>query len=355
MPVEVSNLVKRFGTTLAVSDVSFSLADGQLMALLGPSGSGKTTVLRMLAGLERPDAGTIAIHGNVVFDKRHDVAAENRDIGMVFQDYALWPHMTVAQNISFGLRLRRLSHQATAARVSEMLALVHLDGLDHRYPDQLSGGQQQRVAIARALASRPRLLLLDEPLSNLDAALREEMRIEMVRLLKAQGITTIYVTHDRIEALAMSDTIVVMRDGRVAQIGTPEDLYARPSSAFIAGFLGAANFVAGDVRVGQDGLPAVHHGDWCLRGVAHPQLADRGMVLLRPEDGALFAGPESGEGGNQLAGNVVHSEYLGGRWRHVVEVTAEISLNVLTAQRAPATRVWVHFPVDRCLLLPESA
>lgn len=196
MPVEVSNLVKRFGTTLAVSDVSFSLADGQLMALLGPSGSGKTTVLRMLAGLERPDAGTIAIHGNVVFDKRHDVAAENRDIGMVFQDYALWPHMTVAQNISFGLRLRRLSHQATAARVAEMLALVHLDGLDHRYPDQLSGGQQQRVGIARAMVTDPALIVADEPTGDLDKKSADEILNLMEILCSQLNKTIIMVTHD---------------------------------------------------------------------------------------------------------------------------------------------------------------
>lgn len=308
----------------------------------------------MLAGLERPDGGTIAVHGKIVFDGRRDVPAENRDIGMVFQDYALWPHMTVAQNIAFGLRLRRMSHQATAARVAEMLALVHLDGLDGRYPDQLSGGQQQRVAIARALAARPRLLLLDKPLSNLDAALREEMRVEMVHLLKAQGITTVYVTHDRLDALAMSDDIVVMRDGYVAQIGTPEDLYARPASAFIAGFLGAANFVPGEVQIHQDGRSSVRYGEWSLRGTAHIKLNGRGLAMLRPEDGALYADRPSHEDGNLLPGDVVYSAFLGGRWRHVIKVSSGLSVHVLTPERAPAARVWVHFPAERCLLLPDK-
>ena len=173
MSVDVSNLTKRFGATKAVDDVSFDVAEGAFVALLGPSGSGKTTVLRMLAGLERPDEGRISVHGRPVFGGRREVPAEERDIGMVFQDYALWPHMTVAQNIAFGLRLRRFTRHDRDARVAEALSLVHLDGLDARFPDQLSGGQQQRVAIARALATRPRLLLLDEPLSNLDAALRD--------------------------------------------------------------------------------------------------------------------------------------------------------------------------------------
>jgi ABC-type Fe3+/spermidine/putrescine transport system ATPase subunit len=353
LSVEVSNLSKRFGDTAAVDDVTFALAEGRLLALLGPSGSGKTTVLRMLAGLEHPDHGTIAVHGRVLFDGRRAVPAEERDIGMVFQDYALWPHMTVAQNIALGLRLRRLSARETATRVAEMLALVHLDGLEARYPDQLSGGQQQRVAIARALATRPGLLLLDEPLSNLDAALREEMRVEVVRLLKAQGMTAIYVTHDRVEALAMADEIVVMRNGRVAQIGPPAELYARPASAFIAGFLGAANFVPGEVQIEADGLIALRCGDLCLRGVTHTPLGGHGLALLRPEDGTLHAQPPATSDGNLLVGDVVHSEFLGGHWRHVVAVAHDLSLRVLTPDQAPATRVWLHFPVERCLLLPD--
>jgi len=354
LSVDVSNLTKRFGTTTAVDDVSFSVAEGAFVALLGPSGSGKTTVLRMLAGLERPDEGRIAVHGRPVFGGRREVPAEERDIGMVFQDYALWPHMTVAQNIAFGLRLRRFTRRDRDARVAEALSLVHLDGLDARFPDQLSGGQQQRVAIARALATRPRLLLLDEPLSNLDAALREEMRVELVRLLKAQGITAIYVTHDRIEALAMADQIVVMRDGRVAQIGAPEELYARPATLFIAGFLGAANVVAGTVETGPDGRPAIRSGDACLSGAVLGALNGRGVAVSRPEDGAIHAAPPAPGTDNVLRGEVVHSEFLGGRWRHVVSVGPALTVQALTPDRAPATTVWVRFPPERCVLLPAE-
>jgi len=354
LSVGVSNLTKRFGVTKAVDDVSFSVAEGEFVALLGPSGSGKTTVLRMLAGLERPDEGRIAVHGRPVFGGRREVPAEERDIGMVFQDYALWPHMTVAQNIAFGLRLRRFTRRDRDARVAEALSLVHLDGLDARFPDQLSGGQQQRVAIARALATRPRLLLLDEPLSNLDAALREEMRVELVRLLKAQGITAIYVTHDRIEALAMADQIVVMRDGRVAQIGAPEELYARPATLFIAGFLGAANVVAGTVETGPDGRPAIRSGDACLSGAVLGALNGRGVAVSRPEDGAIHAAPPAPGTDNVLRGEVVHSEFLGGRWRHVVSVGPALTVQALTPDRAPATTVWVRFPPERCVLLPAE-
>ncbi len=354
MSVDVSNLTKRFGAAKAVDDVSFSVAEGEFVALLGPSGSGKTTVLRMLAGLERPDEGRISVHGRAVFGERREIPAEERDIGMVFQDYALWPHMTVAQNIAFGLRLRRFTRRDRDARVAEALSLVHLDGLDARFPDQLSGGQQQRVAIARALATRPRLLLLDEPLSNLDAALREEMRVELVRLLKAQGITAIYVTHDRIEALAMADQIVVMRDGRVAQIGAPEELYARPSTLFIAGFLGAANFVAGTVETGPDGRPAIRSGDARLSGAIGGTLNGRGVAVSRPEDGAIHAAPPAPGTGNVLCGEVVHSEFLGGRWRHVVSIGPELTVQALTPDRAPATTVWVRFPPERCVLLPAE-
>ena len=352
MPIDISHLRKRFGATTAADDVSFTLDDGGFLALLGPSGSGKTTVLRMVAGLETPDGGRISVHDRVVFDDGRSLPPEQRDIGMVFQDYALWPHMTVDQNISFGLRTRRASRQETTARTREALALVHLDGLGARYPDQLSGGQQQRVAIARALATRPRLLLLDEPLSNLDAALREEMRVELVRLLKAQGITAIYVTHDRTEALAMADHIVVLRDGRIAQMGTPEELYSRPANSFIAGFLGSANFISGDTQPEPGGMVGVHRGTVRLRGLPYGQLNGKGTAVSRPEDGTLHATQPDGMA-NAIPGEVIHSEFLGGRWRHVIAVGEDCTVQAITAGRAPAPYVWVYFPPERCLVLRE--
>jgi len=349
--IEVSELCKRFGSTLAADKVSFSLAEGSLLALLGPSGSGKTTVLRMLAGLERPDSGTITVQGRVLSAAGRDTPPEERDIGMVFQDYALWPHMTVAQNVAFGLRVRRIARRAAAERVTEALALVHLEGLGDRYPDQLSGGQQQRVAIARALAGRPPLLLLDEPLSNLDASLREEMRLEMGRLFHEQNITAIYVTHDRTEALAMADHIVVMRAGRVAQIGAPEELYTRPASAFIAGFLGAANFLRGEVVPDGPAQAVVRQGNLCLRGQLHAPVGQHGVMMARPEDGALYAQPPAAITENLLPGTVIHSEFLGGAWRHLVAVAPDVIMHALTPTRAPATQVWLHFRAERCLVL----
>jgi ABC-type Fe3+/spermidine/putrescine transport system ATPase subunit len=346
--------VKRFGGTTAVDQVTFALEDGLFLALLGPSGSGKTTVLRMLAGLETPDSGRITVHGRAVYDQGRSVPPEDRDIGMVFQDYALWPHMTVAQNIGFGLRLRRISRPETARKIDEALSLVHLEGLGGRYPDQLSGGQQQRVAIARALASRPRLLLLDEPLSNLDAALREEMRVELVRLLKDQGITAVYVTHDRIEALAMADRIVVLREGRIAQMGTPEELYHRPANPFIAGFLGAANFLSGEVGAGAGGTLAVRIGNLVLRGVAHGSVGTHGMLVLRPEDGIMHdEAPQDAV--NVIEGTVVYSEFLGGRWRHMVSIGQDLTMQLLTPEKARRPHVWIHFPLERCLVLRDES
>ncbi|GAC1395125.1 MAG: ABC transporter ATP-binding protein [Chloroflexota bacterium] len=353
MSVTVSSLTKRFGAVTAVRDVSFGVPEGRLLALLGPSGSGKTTVLRMLAGLEHPDGGTITVHGRAVFEGRREVPAEERDIGMVFQDYALWPNMTVAGNIAFGLRGVARAERST--RVAEALELVHLAGLGARYPDQLSGGQQQRVAIARAIATRPRLLLLDEPLSNLDAALREEMRVDIVRLLKARGITAVYVTHDRTEALAMADEIVVMRAGQIVQAGTPEDLYTQPTNTFIAGFLGTANFLPGDLEQAPDGQPGVRHGQVLLRGTARGDLAGRAVAMLRPEDASISTQPSPRSEDNVIPGEVVHSEFLGGRWRHVVALSqGSATIQALTPQRAPATQVWVSFPTERCVLLPPE-
>ncbi|HEY8282814.1 MAG TPA: ABC transporter ATP-binding protein [Chloroflexota bacterium] len=208
------------------------------------------------------------------------------------------------------------------------------------------------MAIARALATRPRLLLLDEPLSNLDAALREEMRVELVRLLKAQGITAIYVTHDRVEALAMADHIVVLRDGRIAQMGTPEELYSRPANAFIAGFLGAANFIPGDTHLEPGGMVGVHRGAVRLRGMPHGQLNGKGTAVPRPEDGTLHAN-QPDDAVNALPGEVIHSEFLGGRWRHVIAVGEDCVVQAITAERAPAQQVWVYFPPERCLVLRE--
>lgn len=239
--VEIINVTKRLGTTLAVDGFSLAVSEGSFTTLLGPSGCGKTTLLRMVAGFYRPDRGEIRIGGRTM----NDVPPHQRATAMVFQEYALFPHMTVAENVAYGLRKRRVPPERARAKVAEVLALVDLQGLDDKFPHQLSGGQQQRVALARALAVEPEVLLLDEPLSNLDAKLRVRVRAEIRQLQRTIGKTTLYVTHDQEEALAISDTVAVMHQGRLIQVGSPTEVYYQPRTAFVADFVGIANFVRG--------------------------------------------------------------------------------------------------------------
>ena len=263
---------KRFGSVLAVDGVSLTVADGRLLTLLGPSGCGKTTTLRMIAGLEQNDSGRVAIGGRIVSDPAHGVfvTPERREIGMVFQSYAIWPHMTVFANVAYPLEVRHRPAAEIRARVIESLQLMEMAQLAERPATALSGGQQQRVAIARALVFRPRVLLMDEPLSNLDAKLREQMRVELRALQQRLGITTVYVTHDQEEAMALSDEIAVMHEGRVLQLAPPETIYARPASRTVAAFVGTPNLLdakAREVQPGVDGALARVEGDgwsgWC--------------------------------------------------------------------------------------------
>jgi len=270
------DLCKRFGEVRAVDAVTLALRRGECLALLGPSGCGKTTVLRLIAGLERPDGGSIAINGRTVSDAGIFVPPHRRRVGLVFQDYALFPHLTVEQNIAYGVGQRADRRE----RVTAMMALVGLDGLGGRYPHELSGGQQQRVALARALAPQPDILLLDEPFSNLDVALRRQVREDVLRILRQTGVSAILVTHDQEEAMSLGDRIALMFDGALYQVGTPRDLYERPSSRRAAQFMGDANFVGGQAQ-GQFALTA-------LGAVPLAQPA-RGPVdvLIRPEALAL--------------------------------------------------------------------
>ncbi|OWY62764.1 ABC transporter ATP-binding protein, partial [cyanobacterium TDX16] len=252
--LRIEGLSKRFDDHLALDDVSIEARDGELLTLLGPSGCGKSTTLWSIAGLHAPDAGTITIGDETVFDgaKRIDVPPERRACGVVFQSYAVWPHMTVADNVGYPLKLRRTKRQQRDARIAEVLELVELGDLAERYPHQLSGGQQQRVALARALAHPPRLLLLDEPFSNLDAKLRERARVWLRHLQQEVGVTTVFVTHDQDEALSMSDRVVVMDHGVVHQVGTPEEVYEQPADLFVADFVGTVNLLEA-TAVGRSG------------------------------------------------------------------------------------------------------
>src|SRR5688572_3528093 len=241
-------VVRRFGSVTAVDDFNLGLAAGEFVSLLGPSGCGKTTTLRMIAGFLEPSAGTIALDGQVISSPGAALPPEKRNMSMIFQSYAIWPNMTVAENVAFGLEVRKRPRTEVQQRVERILDVVHMKHLADRYPQELSGGQQQRVALARAIVVQPAVLLLDEPLSNLDANLREEMRYEIRRLHDEFRITTVYVTHDQAEAMVTSDRIAVMNQGRVEQVDEPRRLYARPRTRFVAGFIGRTNFLEGDAR-----------------------------------------------------------------------------------------------------------
>ena len=286
----LDHVVKSYGKLRAVDDLSLEVQDGELLTLLGPSGCGKTTTLRAVSGFVTLNSGRIYIGQRNITD----IPPERRGIGLVFQNYALWPHMTVFQNLAFGLQLKKMSKQMIERKVEESLGIVKLSGFEGRYPRQLSGGQQQRVALARALVLEPDILLLDEPLSNLDALLREQMRFEIAQIHKQAGITSIYVTHDQTEAMVISDRIAVMNQGRIVQIGKPTEIYSTPSSKFVAGFMGTTTFIHGkvasvsgersDVRTDSD-LSIVGRGRDLVPG-------DEVDVAIRPENIKFLSGPE---------------------------------------------------------------
>ncbi len=315
--LELSEVTKHYGAVRAVDRLSLALAKGERVALLGPSGCGKTTTLNMIAGFLAPDAGTIRIAGR---DVAH-VPAHRRNTGMVFQSYALFPHLTVADNVAFGLRMRGLSKTDAAPRVREALALVRLAGLEGRYPKQLSGGQQQRVALARALVIRPEILLLDEPLSNLDAKLRQEMRVELVEILGKVGITTVFVTHDQEEALALADRVVVMNEGRIEQAGTPSEVYEAPATPFVAKFLGEANVLEGRVVASNgSGIVCEIEGGFRIRSDRRLDVAPGTAVevIVRAERLRLAEAPAGLD--NSFTGRLEHVMYLGGDIRYLVRL-----------------------------------
>ena len=318
MNISVSGVTKRFGAVTAVDRAELVIADGELFTLLGPSGCGKTTLLRLLAGFDQPDAGEIRFADRVV----SGLAPYERNIGMVFQNYALWPHMTVAGNVSYGLRLRKLPAVEIKARLAEGLRKVNLVGLESRYPGQLSGGQQQRVALARALVLNPDILLLDEPLSNLDAKIRVQVRGEIRKLQRELGITTIYVTHDQEEALSLSDRVAVLKDGRVLQVGVPKEIYERPRTRFVADFVGTNNLVPGRVKERRPDRLLVDTPLGPFEAIAGSavEIAERCVLAVRPENMSVVpAGAPAPSDGNVVAGRVALVSYLGNTLRYDVE------------------------------------
>ncbi|HEU5272859.1 MAG TPA: ABC transporter ATP-binding protein [Xanthobacteraceae bacterium] len=307
--VTIKGLSKSYGAeTAAVGDLDLVIRDNSFVTLLGPSGCGKTTTLRLIAGYMRPDAGTIHIGDTLMSSPDGIVPPEHRGMGMVFQNYAVWPHKTVYENVVFGLKLRKVPHKKAREQVAAALALVNLSGLDDRLPSQLSGGQQQRVALARSLVVEPGILLLDEPLSNLDAKLRERMRTELKELQRRTGITFVYVTHDQAEALALSDQIAVMHSGRLQQIGTPDEVYTRPKNRVVADFMGHVNFLSGKMEPG--GL--VRLGGGAPISIASPTTIAPGTpveIAVRPED--VIVQPSVGQPNDAMTARVAMRTFLG--------------------------------------------
>jgi len=356
--VKLDGIVKQFGGFTAVHEMNLDIREGEFVTFLGPSGCGKTTTLRMVAGLLDPSEGDILVHGKRV----NDLPIHKRNLGLVFQNYALFPHKTIFDNVAFGLKYRDVSKQELVKRVNDALELVQLPSTAHRYPTQLSGGQQQRIALARAIVIQPDVLLLDEPLSALDANLREDMRVELKKIQDQLGITTIFVTHDQSEALAMSDRIVVMSDGRVEQVDTPQEVYTNPASLFVSRFLGNSNILSGRLE-SDDGEPAVRVEDLGVIQVDPAQLkdfrdGDPVELVIRAEMLRLSETEQAEDNATQLTGHVDAVDYQGQAARYFItagkhSVQAFNQIDQLPIKEGSDVHIRVRAR-DCVLLQPES-
>ncbi len=355
--VDLQRATKRYGAKVALDEVDLRVLPGTLCVLLGPSGSGKTTLLRCLAGIERLSSGQLRLGGRLVADGASHEPPERRDLSMVFQDYALWPHLTAARNVAFALGRRRLGRGDSTARARQMLERVGLGHLAERYPNELSGGEQQRVALARALVAETGLLLFDEPLSNLDADLRERMRLEIATLTRASGATSVYITHDQAEAFALADTVGVLRDGRLVQLGPPEEIYLRPATPFVARFTGLAGEVP--VRVaggatGDDLVPVepLAGGSTLLATAMSAPEPGTATLLVRPAGVQLLAADHARR---HLDGVVVDAAYRGRGYDHAVRIGRDSLVGIHDQRRwARGDRVGVRLDPSSCLLFPSE-
>lgn len=352
--VELKGLSKHYGAAVAVDDVSLRVEHGQLVCLLGPSGCGKTTTLRLIAGFIEPSAGEIEVGGKVLSSPSRTVPPEGRKMSMIFQSYALWPHMTVAENVAYGLKIRKLDRATIEAKLKAILSTARLEALADRYPGELSGGQQQRVSLARALVVEPETLLLDEPLSNLDANLREEMRFEIRRLHDEYRYTTVYVTHDQAEAMTTADLIAVMNKGRVEQLGPPEEVYARPRSEFVARFIGGSNVLA--AKALDESRVSISGG--VVRTVGRPLVAGRPVAVSvrQHEIGIALESPSSGAE-NYLHGVVARQIFLGATRDYTVTLADRTELRITAPPGryiAVGQAVWLHLPAEHCRALVEE-
>ncbi len=360
--VALRGLTKRFGEAAAVDRLDLEIGDGEFVSLLGPSGCGKTTTLRLLAGFLQPDGGEIRVGQRIVSSASVLIPPERRNMSMIFQSYAVWPHMTVFQNVAYGLKLKKLAGGEIAKKVERMLRLVHLDTLAGRYPGELSGGQQQRVALARALVVEPEILLLDEPLSNLDANLREEMRFEIRRLHEEFRITTVYVTHDQAEAMVTSDRIAVMHQGRIVQLGAPEEIFDRPQTRFVAEFIGKTNILRG--RLENGGSVALDDG-LKLRVLAAKQAAagTEVFVCIRPHSIRLTTSAGDADawrakGMNLFTGVIQRRVYFGDANDYIVELPEQrLHLRVLappTQRYEAGQNIFALAEPEQCVVVGEE-
>jgi iron(III) transport system ATP-binding protein len=353
--IEVRHFRKAFGPVVAVNDLSFDVDAGEILVIVGASGCGKTTTLRCIAGLERPSGGSISIHGQTVVSDTVFVPPERRGIGMMFQSYALWPHMTVYDNIAYGLVIKKTPAVKLREAVRGVVELVGLKGLEQRYPSDLSGGQQQRVALARSAVAEPTVLLLDEPLSNLDAKLRENMRNDLRRLIKKLGITAIHITHDQTEAMAIADRILFMRAGRIEQAGTPRELYGAPTNCQVADFIGSANFLDA-VAAGSEGGERQFRVDATLALWASGPVATAAplevTLAIRPENVVLSAARP--EGRNVFAGVVTEGIYLGEYAEYRVRVGDFELVSRDQEEYADGAPVFVSIAPRKVICLPRG-
>ncbi|MFC4349580.1 ABC transporter ATP-binding protein [Kordiimonas lipolytica] len=352
----IDNLCKHFGAVKAVDNVSITVEDGEFLTLLGPSGCGKSTTLFAVAGLDRPTSGRILVDDVVFYDGKQQamMPPEKRNCGLVFQSYALWPHMTVRDNLAFPLEIRKIGKSEQQKRITDALALVEMETYQDRYPHELSGGQQQRVALARTLVYEPRLMLLDEPLSNLDAKLRIRARRWLKELQGRLGLTTIYVTHDQIEALTLSDRIAVMEGGKLVQLGTPEEIYSRPVSPFVADFIGASNFIDGFAGDGADGAVSISLAEGVsIRAKARPGVmkGKAVRVAVRPENIRLVNGSGVPDGSNALTASIRDRDYLGARFQYILDVCGT-ELRMEAEQNLEGSQVDISFTPEDCIAFP---
>jgi len=349
--VELRGLTKRYGSAVVVDSVSLKIDHGQMVCLLGPSGCGKTTTLRLLAGFIEPSAGEIIVGDRTVSSPTRTLPPEQRNMSMIFQSYALWPHMTVADNIVYGLKLRKLGRDVIAAKLAAILATTKLAPLVDRYPGELSGGQQQRVSLARALIIEPETLLLDEPLSNLDANLREEMRFEVRRLHDEYRYTTVYVTHDQTEAMTTADLIGVMNQGKIEQLGTPDEIYARPSSEFVARFIGSSNILRGRAS---DAEHIEISGQRLRTSGALLVPGQEVAVSIRPHEISIATSPVSDPSLNVVPATVVRQVYLGNSRDYMVATGDGSPIRIVAPAEqniAPGSSVWLALPAASCQAL----